>query len=97
MSIAGVIAAGSELVLSTRPDQVLVARLLATRYALSITTLVPTFAETIIVGEVHPAGRRLVRRAPGDDPQRASRPQLHSLTTFSFHSVLGWISHPNRK
>jgi len=41
---------------------------------LSITALVPTFAETITVGQVHPAGRRSVRRVPEDAPKCASRP-----------------------
>jgi len=50
--------------------------------ALSITTLVPTFAETITVGQVHPAGRRSVRRVPGDGPKCAPRPRLHLLTLF---------------
>src|ERR1035441_6448313 len=69
-------------VVSTVPDQVLVARLLPTRYALSITTQVPIFAESINVGQVHPAGRRSTRLVPGDCPKCASRPQLHLLTLF---------------
>ena len=69
-------------VVSTVPDQVLVARLLPTRYALSTTTLVPIFAESINVGQVHPAGRRSARLVPGDGPKCASRPQMHLLTLF---------------
>ena len=64
------------------PDQVLVVRLLPTRYALSITTLIPIFAESINVGQVHPAARRSARLVPGDGPKCASRPQLHLLTLF---------------